>query len=137
MITPIFKAQIKEGKLYFDRRDLFDLYISSLTGRVKIIVKRDRKVRSTGKPGERNMNGYYWIYLTLLEQETGNSANDLHEFFKLKFLKPRIKTLFGKEVEFVPTTTELTGMDMWDYMLKIEQLSGILIPPHPENELNN
>lgn len=137
MISPIFKAQIKEGKLFFDRRDLFDLYITSLTGRVKVFVKRDRKVRSTGKGNDRNMNGYYWLYLTLLENETGNSANDLHEFFKLKFLKPRIKTLFGKEVELAPTTTELTSMEMWNYMLKIEELSGVPIPPHPEDEINN
>jgi len=133
MITPIFKATAKDGKLYFDRRDYFDHYISTLTGRVKIIIKRERKVRSTGKDGERNMNGYYWLYLTLLESETGNTANDLHEFFKQKFLKPRIKNLFGKDIELSPTTTELTGLEMWDYMLKIEELSGIPIPPHPED----
>ncbi len=81
------------------------------------------------------MNGYYWLYLTLLENETGNTANDLHEFFKKTFLKPRIKTLFGKDVELAPTTTELTGSDMWDYMLKIEDLTKIPIPPHPEDEI--
>ena len=134
-MTPIFKGTIKEGKLYFDRRDLFDLFVSSITGRVKISVKRDRKVRSTGKGNERNMNGYYWLYLTLLESETGNTANDLHEYFKKTFLKPRIKNLFGKEIELAPTTTELTGLEMWDYMLKIEELTKIQIPPHPEDEM--
>jgi len=134
-MTPIFRATIKDGKLFYDRRDLFDLFIGSITGRVKISVKRDRKVRSTGKGNERNMNGYYWLYLTLIESETGNTANDLHEYFKKTFLKPRIKTLFGKEIELASTTTELTGLEMWDYMLKIENLSGIQIPPHPEDEM--
>ena len=130
-----FKAQIKDGKILFDRRDLFDLYIASLTGKVKVSVKRVRKVRSTGKDGGRNMNGYYWLYLTLLEKETGNEANDLHDFLKKTFLKPRIKTLFGKEVELAPTTTEITSGEMWNYMLKIEELSGVPIPPHPESEI--
>lgn len=136
-MTPIFKGKVKEGKLYFDRRDLFDLYITSLTGRVKVFVKRDRKVRSTGKGNERNMNGYYWLYLTLLENETGNSGNDLHEFFKEKFLLPRTVKLFGHATQLSPTTTELTSGEMWNYMLKIEELSGVPIPPHPEDELNN
>jgi hypothetical protein len=79
-----------------------------------------------------SQNKLYWLYLEVIERETGNNANDLHELFKRKFLpakfiKVRIK---GKETEIkIPSsTTELNKLEFVDYMDKISSETEIAIP---------
>lgn len=137
-MRPTFYGTIQRGKLTLDNRDRFELYIGSLSGRVELTIQKYRKVRTTGKVGQRsNMNGYYWLYLGVIADETGDNINDLHEYFKRVLLPPRFIKVFGKEIKIPATTTELTGNEMWQYMLRIEQLTNIPIPPHPdENDFN-
>ena len=137
MPTPTFYGEVKDGKLKLNDPNIYHLYIGSLKGRVKIIIKKIRKARTTGQPGEKsNMNGYYWIYLTVIATETGDNINDLHEFFKRKLLPPRFTKVLEKNIKLPSTTTNLTGLEMWNYMLEIENLTGIPIPPHPDEDTN-
>lgn len=77
-------------------------------------------------------NNFYWAYLGIIEQETGNNSNDLHEFFKLKLLPPKEITIRGKEKNHILTTTrsttELTKAEFTDYLDKICALTGVPIP---------
>ncbi|HPQ42909.1 MAG TPA: hypothetical protein PKZ42_01680 [Syntrophales bacterium] len=127
-----FYGTINNGKLTLDNRNIFEMYLGSSKGRVKITLEQFKKVRSTGKDGERNMNGYYWLYLNVISQETGDHPNNLHEYFKRKLLPPSIVIILAREVKLPATTTKLSGNEMWDYMVKIEELTGIPIPPHPD-----
>lgn len=115
MITPKFNGVIKEGKLYFDKRDLFDIYIGSLSDnkKVEIIVRPVRKGRSD------KVNNYYWAYINIISIETGNDSRLLHEYFKNKYLPPTIGHIKGKEIKIPPTTTTLSSFDMSNYMEKI------------------
>ena len=132
-----FLAEVKDGKLKITNPRLFNLYIGSLKGKVWLKVKRYRKARTTGAPGEKsNMNGYYWLYLTAIATETGDNENDLHEYFKRALLPPRFKTVMKKQIKLPATTTELTGLEMMNYMEKINALTGIPIPPHPDEQIN-
>ena len=123
MITPKFYGQIKDSKLYFDNRDNFDIYLGNLEGkRVQIIVKKEKRLRSL------KSNNFYWTYLTLLEAETGNSKEDLHDYFKNKYLSHRAAQLNGKEILLLPTTTNLPTVELSEYIRKIEIESGINAP---------
>lgn len=85
-----------------------------------------------------SQNALMWVYLTKIALETGDDAEDLHEFFKSKFLPKRIVKIKGKEneheVESIGSTTKLNKADFGEYMSKIERLTGIAIPSKEEAE---
>lgn len=116
-----------KGKLVLSDPDGFMDQIRALAGKdVEVIVKRFIRKRTI------KQNSFYWVYLHLIEEETGNDANYLHEYFRDKHLPPRFVevTLNGvtAEIEIRPTTTELLTDQFNEYMAKIEMESGIPIP---------
>jgi hypothetical protein len=70
----------------------------SKTYTVDIIERRVRRTIS--------QNSLYWLWLTCIELETGNNRQDLHEYFKGRYLLPEVKEVFGSKIE-VRTTTDL------------------------------
>ena len=90
--------------------------------KVKIVIDDDRDTRSS------QQNRFYWMYLGLVESETGNNADDLHEYFKRKFLPPRFVKVLGKEIKLPATTTKLGKLDFTNYLDKICSESGVAIP---------
>lgn len=91
------------------------------------------------KPKRTNaQNRFYWVYLRIIENETGNSSNDLHEYFKRVLLPPRFITIKNKErkdleVKIPASTTKLNKIDMGEYMEKICAETGVPIPNPCEN----
>lgn len=83
-----------------------------------------------------SQNRYYWVYLGIIEKETGNNANDLHEYFKRVLLPPVFKklTIQGKDVEIrtPASTTDLNKSDFGDYLDKISAMTGVPLP-NPED----
>jgi hypothetical protein len=69
----------------------------------------------------------------VIADETGDNQQDLHEYLKWKLLPPRFAHILGQTVRMPATTTELTGAEMMDYMMRIEQVCGVPIPPHPDD----
>ena len=41
----------------------------------------------------------YWLWLGCIAFETGNDKDDIHEFFKGKFIVPEIVEVFGEKQE--------------------------------------
>jgi hypothetical protein len=116
MIFILTKADGKIGKGLID-------YIAQLSdGKYRVIVERFVKSRST------QQNRLYWSYLRLIEYETGQDSNDLHEYLKRKLLPPRFVEVLGEEIKLPATTTKLDSKDFGEYLDKIEQLTGIPIP---------
>lgn len=75
-----------------------------------------------------NQNRYYWLYLGVIERETGNSARDLHEYFKRTHLKPRFIQVMGKEMRIPSSTSELSKLEMSEYLDKICAETNIPLP---------
>ncbi len=125
MLTPIFYGQVDKNKLVLINRQRFDEYLYTLNGQEIELTLGKRAKKRTDKS-----NRYYWAYLRLLEQETGDDANSLHEYFKQTLLPPSIEFLasIGKEVEIPKTTTKLLTTEFSEYIKKIEVLTGILAP---------
>lgn len=85
-------------------------------------IERMKKTRSLSQ------NALYHLYLSVIERETGNNANDLHEYFKRTLLPPRLIKVMGKELKIPATTTTLTKSDFGEYMTRIEAETNVPIP---------
>jgi hypothetical protein len=66
-----------------------------------------------------SQNGLYWLWLTCISHETGNDKDEIHEFFKAKYIFPELKMIFGESVE-LRSTTELNTVQFKDLLDKIQ-----------------
>ena len=83
-----------------------------------------------------DQNAFYWLYIGVIEKETGNLAYDLHELFKRKFLPPIPKKILGVEFKLPASTTELSKADFGDYLDKISAFTEIPIPEPIKKEFD-
>lgn len=90
---------------------------------ITISIKTSRPKRSVAQ------NNFYWLYLGIISKETGNDMEDLHEFFKGKFLGGEIIEIFGEKVRRKGSTTNLSINDFSEYIDKISALTEIAPPP--------
>jgi hypothetical protein len=88
----------------------------------RLIIEEEKRVRT------RSQNSYYWVYLGVIAEETGDNPDDLHEFFKRKLLHPVFKTIRGEEIKLPRSTTELTKLEFGEYLDKICALTNIPLP---------
>lgn len=75
-----------------------------------------------------SQNNYYWLYLGIIERETGNDSNDLHEYFKRIFLPPKFINVMGKELKVPSSTSKLNKIQFGEYLEKICALTGVQLP---------
>lgn len=92
------------------------------------LVRVDKPEKSRTLP----QNRYYWFYLGVIAQETGNNEEDLHAFFRQKLLPKRYIKIVGKkgtyEVEDYKSTTKLTKLEFGTYLDKICAITGVPLP---------
>lgn len=75
-----------------------------------------------------DQNAFYWLYIGVIEKETGNLATDLHELFKRKFLPPIPKKILGIEFKLPASTKDLSKIEFGEYLDKISAFTEIPIP---------
>jgi hypothetical protein len=123
----MFRALIKDGKLSYGPRILaqFEDWMHANDG--KYITIELEKVGRTN-----SQNSYYWFYLGVIERETGENSDDLHEFFKRKLLPPVFKTIRGEEIKLPASTTDLDKIGFGEYLDKISALTNVPLP-NPED----
>lgn len=73
-------------------------------------------------------NRYYWLYLGIIEAETGEIAQNLHEYFRRTLLPPKFIKVMDKEIRIPCSTTELNKSDFVLYLDKICSLTGVPLP---------
>jgi hypothetical protein len=86
---------------YIKRLDIKKVYTVEIT---------ERRIKRTI-----SQNGLYWLWLTCISHETGNDKDNLHEYFKVKYLIPESRIIFGQSIE-VRTTTDLNTIQ-FKYLL--------------------
>ncbi|HCR36338.1 TPA: hypothetical protein DIU22_04865 [Candidatus Woesebacteria bacterium] len=123
-----FQVKItNEGELVIKNREEFENYLTyKLADKDCILTIEEKKYKRSLQ-----QNAYYWAYLNLIEDETGNLAEDIHEIAKRKFLPPRFISVKGQEYKLPATTSNLDKKDFGDYMDKISAWCEIAIP-NPE-----
>lgn len=109
-------------------------YIERIDKEMICEVRKDKRNRSTVQ------NAYYWFLLTMLETETGNDKDDLHEYFKYMILDNGTVSIavFETKIPIRPSTTKLTTLEFEDYLEKIRVFAsrelGIFLPKPNETE---
>ena len=63
------------------------------------------EVRPPAKRSD-SQNAYYWLYLEVIARETGDNADDLHEFFKRNPPPAKFITVRGEEIR-IPSSTSV------------------------------
>jgi hypothetical protein len=94
---------------------------------VEILTKR--KVRSISQ------NSLYWLWMTCIEFETGTNRDELHDYFKHKFILPIEVNVFGEKI-MRWTTTDKDTLKFKEYLDKIQifALTDLSISlPDPED----
>ena len=108
---------VQGGKCKFSDAQLANVraFLAKLDGKaVTIEWSKPRNTRSL------RQNAYYWgVVLTIIGEETGNTADDLHTVYKEMFLTPKFITLGKKEIELRRTTTDLTTAEFGQYLERI------------------
>ena len=79
----------------------------------KILIESITQARSG------NQNRYMWYVWELIADETGNSKEDVHEFYVNKFLKTE-KVIFGETVIYAGTS-KLNTKEFEAFMVKVRQ----------------
>ena len=91
-------------------------------------------LKVTCKRGKRsiNQNALYWMWLTCIEQETGNEKEDLHEAFKQKWLGTESILILGSVVKKTCSSVGLDTLLFKQYLDKIQVFAaselGIKLP---------
>jgi hypothetical protein len=119
----MFRALIKNGKLSLGpilKKKFIDWMLANEGKYVTIEI--EKRVRS------KSQNAFYWVYLGVIERETGENADDLHEFFKRKLLPPVFKMIQGEEIRLPRSTKDLSKQEFGEYLEKICALTEIPLP---------
>lgn len=123
----VFRATAKNGKLDFGS----EANVARLKEHIKNNDGAHYKLTKVETKRTLTQNAFYWCYLQLIEKETGNDANDLHQYFKRTKLPPKFITVMGKQIKIPKSTTELDKLEFGEYLDKICAESGVALP-NPE-----
>ena len=89
------------------------------------------EIKKKTKQRTLNQNALYWKWIGIFANETGNSEDDMHEFFKDKWC-PISEVTVGDEVRQVRSTKKLKTVEMTEYMDKVYAFIvgefGIILP---------
>ena len=101
------------------------------------LLKKTYFVDITGKKVVRTLpqNKLYWLFLTCIETETGTDRDDLHTYFKEKFILPTEVNIFG-EKHLKYTTTDKDTKQFKEYLDKIQIFASTELSitlPNPED----
>lgn len=118
-----FWATVKNGKLEFKDQISFIKHIASQKdgSDVWVTIGSKRKERSL------NQNAWYWgVVLAVIAEETGHTAEELHEIFKRMFLPPRVVTYKEKELKIASSTANLNTLEFSQYIERIRAEAGTM-----------
>ena len=107
--------------------------------KIEVIIRKARSKRTI------RQNSYYWgVCLQIIAEDSGNwdeksyTVNDLHDFFKAKFLQKQTN-IFGKTYTVIRSTTDLNTKEFTEYIRQIKMFAAseydIFIPEANEIEL--
>src|SRR4051794_28060168 len=77
----------------------------------EIVIRPFKSSRSLAQ------NRLYWKWLTILANETGHDSEELHEYFKRRFLGAELKEVMGTEIEVSRSTTKLKVWEFSEYLM--------------------
>lgn len=79
-------------------------------------------------------NRFYWEILSQAGEQTGHTKDELHIFFRHKFLGAEHKLIFDQNFNMLPSTADLNVKDFANYVRSVETFileSGFTIAAPP------
>ena len=125
-MIPIFRGEVKGGKLKLDNPQSYLVELSKFEGkRIELTIRQERNVRSL------NQNSYYWgVVIEILSDYFGYTPEELHEELKLKFNPQPSKLDYDKTLG--GSTAKLSTAEFTEYIERIIMWSSteyqIIIP---------
>jgi hypothetical protein len=65
-------------------------------------------------------NRFYWEILSQAGEQTGHTKDELHLFFRHKFLGAEHKLIFDQNFNMLPSTTDLNVKEFANYVRSVE-----------------
>lgn len=125
----ILKIKKENWKITWQKRELNDFFIRCQDWDYIVKIEKKKEKRSISQ------NAYYnWVVLKVFMEYTGSSQEDLHYFFKNKFLSNVIEIdIWWKLEKFrhIKSTTDLNKKEFEEYLSKIRMFAsdqGLCIP---------
>lgn len=120
--TPIFAGKVTDGKLIIFNRKAFDNFLLTLNGDVSLEIRQWSKRRTL------DQNALLWVYYSIIANDTGNTAQEIHEIAKRELLEPQFVTYKKKTYKIPGSTTKLSKSEFGDFLDRIASWSGVPIP---------
>lgn len=121
-----YLGEVKNNQLIIYQHDLLNKQLKNLNG--KKVALTIRQLTASRERSEQQ-NKYYWgVVLKIISEETGNSPQDLHDYYKNKYLSGS-KEVFFEKISFCHSTTKLSYKKFSEYLEKIKNEVAL---PQPE-----
>jgi len=115
-----WKGEIKDGKLEGFNWTVITSWLQNYDDcKITMTLTRIRSIRSD------KQNRYYWANIHGIAKQTGNPPELLHELFKKRYLAKGTHEVMDEEVITYKSTTRLSIGEFVEYLLHIEQDTGI------------
>lgn len=85
-----------------------------LDGGYEVCVRKSSRNRST------KQNNLYWQWMSIIASETGDSVDDLHDYFKRKFLGLQARQVLDDVVITVKDSHSLSTKEFAEYMTQVQ-----------------
>lgn len=94
--------------------------------RSKTLIEKKAKIDLTEHKSKRStkQNSLYWMWLTCIQDETGNDKNELHKYFASKFLGVEEVEVFGVKQMKIKSTPDNDTKEFTDYLEKIRHFAS-------------
>ena len=122
-----FIVDIENGTMKARNKEAFHSFKKKNEGETFKVEFDDNLPSRTQK-----QNRFYWKYLEIIAEETGNNKDTLHLLFKNMFLSKGADEAFGKAVRKTRSTTDLNKKEFTEYIKQIERKTEI---PAPDPQL--
>lgn len=122
------RLQLSAGKEEFARG------MRSMKRRMKVeVIVREAKSRRSNAA-----NRYYWgVVLKLIADYTGDDVNSIHEFVKMKFLRPREIRILGETFAAPASSSELDSQQFHEFVEQVRKFAATELSietPEPDHE---
>lgn len=98
------------------------------------ILDKGKRVRVERVAEKRNLdqNALMWLWLSCISQHTGHEKDELHDYFRAKYLPIQSKDVMGETLQKLTSTTSLNTAEFAQYLTKIQTFAiseiGVQLP---------
>lgn len=86
---------------------------------VDLIIRKHKKYRSIYQ------NRYYWMIITMIGNDIGNTKDEMHDILKFKFLKAeKVDENTGEIFPYIRDSSDLSTVEFEDYLSEIRKFAA-------------